>query len=81
MTFTGRSLSVIAPKGRKRGAITISIDGVVQRVVSLKASKSKYRRVVFSWYAPAGGTHTVTVSPSGTKKYKAIRIDAFVVGR
>jgi hypothetical protein len=81
MTFTGRSLAIVAPKGPKRGAITIWIDGVVQKVVSLKASTATSRKVVFSWYSPTRGTHSVTVSPAGTTTYKAIRIDAFVVGR
>jgi hypothetical protein len=36
---------------------------------------------VFSWFSPTPGTHTVTVSPTGTGTYTAIRIDAFVVGR
>jgi hypothetical protein len=81
MTFTGRSLAIVAPKGPKRGSITISIDGVVQKVVSLKASTASSRRVVFSWFSPTPGTHTVTVTPTGTGTYTAIRIDAFVVGR
>jgi hypothetical protein len=81
MTFTGRSLAIVAPKGPKRGSITISIDGVVQRVVSLKASTALSRRVVFSWYSPTRSTHVVTVTPTGTGTYRAIRIDAFVVGR
>jgi hypothetical protein len=81
LTFTGRSLAIVAPKGPKRGSITISIDGVVQKVVSLKASTASSRRVVFSWFSPTPGTHTVTVSPTGTGTYTAIRIDAFVVGR
>jgi hypothetical protein len=39
------------------------------------------RRVVFSWYSPTRGTHTVTLTPTGTGTYRAIRIDALVVGR
>ncbi|MFL5648950.1 MAG: S8 family serine peptidase [Chloroflexota bacterium] len=81
LTFTGRSLAIVTPKGPKRGSITISIDGVVQKVVSLKASTATSRNVVFAWYSPTRGTHTVTVSPTGTGTYRAIRIDAFVVGR
>ena len=81
MTFTGRSLAIIAPRGPKRGSITIWIDGVVVKVVSLKASTASSRRVVFSWYSATPGTHVVTVTPTGGTTYKAIRIDAFVVGR
>ena len=80
MTFTGHSVAIVGPKGRHRGKFTVSIDGVVVKTVSQKSSASS-RRVVFAWYSAAGGTHTISIKPTGTGTYRLIRVDAILVGR
>jgi hypothetical protein len=79
-TFTGHSVAIVGPKGRHRGKFTVSIDGKVVKTVSQKSSASS-RRVVFAWYSAAGGTHTITIRPTGTGTYRLIRVDAILVGR
>jgi hypothetical protein len=81
MSFTGRSLAIVAMKSPHRGTFTVWIDGVAVKTISLNRSTTAQRQVVFSWYSAAGGPHTVALRPTGTGTYRLIKIDAFVVGR
>jgi hypothetical protein len=57
MTFTGREIAVIAPKGPKRGKAKIYVDGVYIKTISLRATSSP-AGVVFT-RAFGSGTHTI----------------------
>jgi hypothetical protein len=81
LTFTGREIAVIAPKGPKRGTAKIYIDGVYIKTINLRATSSLSRQVVFTRAFPSSGTHTITVRVVGTGTYPTVRLDAFVISR
>ncbi len=81
MTFTGHSVALIASKSQYRGKARVSIDGVYVATISLKAATAQGRRVVYTLRIANGGTHTISITPTGTGAYRLVRLDAIVVGR
>ena len=81
LTFTGHSVAVVGPKNPRRGKAQVFIDGVYVKTISMKSSASLSRQVVFGWVFPDGGTHTISLVPTGTGHYRLFRLDAIVVGR
>ena len=81
MRFTGHGIALIGPKGPLRGGARIYIDGRHITTISMKSSSSISRMVAFHYYFGDGGTHTITVRPTGTGRYPVFRLDAFVVAR
>ena len=64
-TFTGSGVAWVAAKGPTRGSASVYVDGEWVRSVSLYASTSQSRAIVFSQNWTAIGTHTVTVVVAG----------------
>jgi hypothetical protein len=81
MTFTGHSVALVGPKNPRRGTAQVFIDGAYVKTISMKSSATLSRQVVFGQFFPAGGTHTISVVPTGTGTYRLFRLDAIVVGR
>jgi len=81
LRFTGHGVAIVAPRSAHLGKFKVYIDGVYKATVNLKASSYVGRQVVWAWYTPAGGTHTITTKVLGTGTYPLVRLDAFVVSR
>jgi hypothetical protein len=81
LTFTGHQVAVVGPKSPKRGKAKVYIDGVYVTTINMKASSSLYRQIVFTRAFPAGGTHRITLQPTGTTSYPLFRLDAFVISK
>ena len=79
LTFTGRSVALVVPKGPSRGAAKLFVDGAYVGSVSLYASSFQARRIVWSRGWATAGTHRVTVEVSGTAGHPRVDVDAFVV--
>jgi hypothetical protein len=47
----------------------------------MKSSSSLYRQVVFTRSFSDGGTHRITLQPTGTTTYPLFRLDAFVISK
>jgi hypothetical protein len=79
--ITGRSIAWVAATGPTRGSAKIWVDGVYSGSVSLHASSTSYRKVVWSrsWATP--GPHTVTLVVVGTTGHPRVDLDAMVVAR
>lgn len=75
LRFQGRAVAVVAPRGPGRGSIDVSIDGVRVATVSLAASRTQARRIVFASGALSDGDHVITVR---TRKAGA-ELDAILV--
>jgi hypothetical protein len=75
--FTGRGIGVAFTTGPSRGSVAVYVDGVLIKNVSLKASKSASRQILFA-RAFANGAHTIKVR-SRTKSM--VQIDAFIVAK
>jgi hypothetical protein len=75
LTFTGRAVAWVSPKGATQGRARISIDGAYVRTVDLSIGPAGPRRVAFirSWLG--SGPHSMTIRQAAGR----IDIDAFVV--
>lgn len=84
-TFTGRSVSWVASKGKDRGIAEVYLDGNAVPVVTVDhyTSKTDPRRAVWTASNLAEGTHAVTIRITGNRNGAAtgrrINIDAFFV--
>ena len=74
--FTGSSIALVAAKGRSLGHAIIRIDGKHVATVSLKASRSADRLIVWS-RSVSDGRHTITVEVRDGR----VVVDGFVVTR
>jgi subtilisin family serine protease len=83
MTFTatGRSISIVSPKGPTRGSMKVYVDGAYVSTVNLNRSSAQAQVVVFSKGWSSAGSHSVRVVDAGTPGHSRIDIDAFVVVR
>ncbi len=78
-TFKGRGISVIATRGRSRGAAQVWIDGIHVTNIHLHRSKLHPRRVVFTRTWTSSGTHTITIVVAGSAHHPRVDIDALVI--
>ena len=78
LTFTGRSIALVAPMGPTRGSATIYVDGVSRGTVSFKASSGRSRLIMFSTGFTTLGSHTIEVRVAGNGR---VDIDGFVIFR
>jgi hypothetical protein len=76
-TFTGIEVAWIATRGPTRGAAKVYVDGRYIATVNL-AGTAFYRRVAFRHVFATGGTHTLTIRPTGSGR---IDVDGFLVLR
>ena len=76
LTFTGRSVAVVAPVGAGRGKIAVYIDGVYKRTVSLRSSTGRSGRIVYVASFSSSGTHHIQLRKTGSGN---VYIDAFIV--
>lgn len=79
LSFTGRQVAWIAPRGPTRGTARVSIDGVAVSTVDLHRASLEPRRIVFrrSWSTP--GAHVLGIRVSGTSGHPYVDLDGFVV--
>ena len=81
LSFTGHQVAVVGPKSPKRGKAKVYIDGVYITTINMKSAGNLYRQIVFTRAFPAGGTHRITLQPTGTTSYPMFRLDAFVISK
>jgi subtilisin family serine protease len=81
MTFTatGRSISIVSPKGPTRGSMKVYVEGAFVSTVSLYRSSFQAQVVVFSKGWATAGSHSVRVVDAGTPGHSRVDIDAFAV--
>jgi subtilisin family serine protease len=81
MSFTGRSINVIAPRGPTRGSFSVYLDGTYVQTVSLRSSSTASRIVVFAAAWSANAAHTLKVVVAGTAGHPRVDLDGFAVVR
>jgi len=79
LSFTGRSISLVAPIGATRGQARISIDGVPVATVDLHSGATVSRAIVFVKVWSKNGTHRISVRVLGTPGHGRVDIDSFAV--
>jgi subtilisin family serine protease len=77
--FTGRGVALVAPRSSGRGTAQVFVDDVFVKTISLYATSSQGRRVVFSHVWPDAGAHTVRFVLAGPASRARFDVDAFVV--
>jgi hypothetical protein len=80
ITFTGRNLAMVGPKGPGYGSIDVYVDGTLWKTVKCTAPILSERQVVFRYSTQVltNSTHTVRVVNDGTAGHPQIDIDGFV---
>jgi hypothetical protein len=81
LSFTGRSVALVAPRGPTRGSARIYVDGIYAGTVSTWAATSASRQLVFARTWPTAGTHRIEVRVAGTAGHPRVDVDAFLVLR
>jgi alpha-L-fucosidase len=77
--FTGKSISIIAPKEQGAGKIEIKIDGKTKGTVDLSTSGSRQaQQVVYKVRGLNAGKHSISIINRGSGK---VAIDALIVGK
>jgi hypothetical protein len=76
--FDGRSFAWIAAVGPTRGSARVYVNGVLVKTVSLYASASASRRVVYAQSWGTNATRTVVIRVVGTSGHSRVDIDALV---
>jgi hypothetical protein len=79
LTFSGRQVAWIGPKGRGRGKVKVYVDGAYMTTISQWARDFSSRRVLFAWTFASGGTHTLKLVNKATDGHPRAEIDAFIV--
>ena len=75
--FTGSSVAWVAARGTSRGSAWIYVDGVYAKTISLRASTTAYRSIVFAYNWTAVGTHTIKIVVAGNAGHPRVDVDAF----
>jgi hypothetical protein len=75
--FSGSSVAWVAARGTSRGSARVYVDGVYEKILSLRASTSAYRSIVFARNWSTVGTHTIKIVVVGTAGHPRVDVDAF----
>jgi hypothetical protein len=77
-TFTGRSVALLAMKGKTSGKMSVYVDGKKVGTVDLKAGKTAYRQAVWAKSWSSTKKHTVKIVVAGTKGRPKVTMDGIV---
>ncbi|HEY4634199.1 MAG TPA: S8 family serine peptidase [Candidatus Limnocylindrales bacterium] len=75
-SFTGRGISVVAPRGPRRAKLAVYLDGVYKKTVDLRTSTTQHRRVIYNGSWSSSGAHRITLKIVSSGK---VQLDAFFV--
>jgi hypothetical protein len=79
MTFTAKSVALIAPRSARRGKAEVWIDGAKVATIRLNANPAGARRVVFTRTWGSAGSHRLRVVVLGGPAGPRIDLDATVL--
>jgi hypothetical protein len=74
---TGRSYAVVSTRAKTRGKVKVYVDGKLKGTVTLTASGTAYRRLVYVTSFATSASHTIKLVVAGGR----VDLDAFVVLR
>jgi thermitase len=79
VSFTGRGIALVAPRGPSRGRARVFVDGTYLKTISLAATSVQERRVVFTKMWWTSGEHTVRFQLAGPTSRPRFDVDAFLL--
>jgi hypothetical protein len=72
-TFTGSQVTWYAKLGPDKGIAQVSVDGQPDAVIDLYAPDvNNYSIPIYTRTFPASGTHTITITPTGTRNSRSV---------
>ncbi|WP_433720625.1 N-acetylmuramoyl-L-alanine amidase [Actinoplanes sp. CA-051413] len=77
-SFTGRSVALLAMKGKTAGQAYVYLDGKKVGTIDLRASKNTYRQAVWTKSWTSAKKHTVKIVVVGTKGRPKVTMDGIV---
>jgi hypothetical protein len=81
LTFTGRSLAFVAPKGASYGAVSVSVDGGAATRIDLYRANRAPQVTVYVLNLPSSGEHKAVIRARAVGSRRRVDIDAFAVIR
>jgi hypothetical protein len=80
ITFTGRNLAMVGPKGPGYGSLDVYVDGTFWKTVKCTAPVLTERQIVFRYSTQVltNSTHTIRIVNDGTAGHPQIDVDGFV---
>jgi hypothetical protein len=78
LTFTGRSIALVASKGPSRGILTVRVNGVLVAIVDLRATFNRHKRVVWASSWATKVERTISVRVDGTPERPRVDLDALL---
>jgi photosystem II stability/assembly factor-like uncharacterized protein len=79
LSFTGRSVALVAPKGPRYGALLVSLDGAPATRVDLYRRSRSSRAVVYVLNLPSAGDHKLVMRARPVDGRRRVDVDAFAV--
>ena len=79
LTFTGRSVAFLAPRGPTMGSAYVYVDGTRVATISLYASAAKGRNVVYIHTWATAGSHTIEIRVLSTLGHPKVSVDGFII--
>ncbi|MGW4940187.1 N-acetylmuramoyl-L-alanine amidase [Actinoplanes sp. NPDC004185] len=77
-SFTGRSVALLAMKGKTAGKAYVYLDGKKVSTIDLRASKNTYRQAVWTRSWTSAKKHTVKIVVAGTAGRPKVTTDGIV---
>jgi len=79
LSFTGRSLAVVVPKGRAFAAVSVSVDGAASTRVNLYSTRREAQTAVYVVNFPSVGKHKAVFRARAAGSRRRVEIDAFAI--
>jgi subtilisin family serine protease len=80
-SFTGKGIALVAPRGPKRGAARVYIDGTLAQTIHLHAKRLHPRLILFTRTWKTTATHSIRVVGLATPHQRRVDVDAFIILR
>jgi hypothetical protein len=79
LSFTGRSLALVVPKGPGYGALSVSLDGAAATRIGLNSSRRAAQLALYVVNLPSSGRHKVIIRARAVGSRRRVDVDAFAV--
>lgn len=79
LSFTGRSLAIVVPKGPGYGAVAVSLDGAAATRIGLNSARRAPQLALYVVNFPSSGRHKVVIRARAVGSRRRVDIDAFAV--
>lgn len=79
LSFIGRSLAFVVPRGRSYAAVSVSVDGAAATRINLYRARRESQVAVYVANFPSSGRHKVVIRARAAGSRRRVEVDAFAV--